>query len=517
MSDAENRACLESLRATNPRHDKKRIEQEKGGLLRDSYSWVLNHVDFQHWRKEQTGLLWIRGDPGKGKTMLLCGIIDDLIKSTAHTSIISFFFCQATRAHINNSTAVLRGLIYMLVKQQPSLISYLRDIYDDGKDCFQGVNAWVALSEVFSKMLEDLNLQNTYLVIDALDECVVDSSLLLNFIVEKSSAYSHVKWIVSSRNWPSIEERLRNAKEKVNLSLELNQDTVSAAVSIYIKYKVAQLATEKGYDIKMRNAVQHHLQSNANDTFLWVALVCEELRKTLQRHTRFKLEAFPPGLDELYRRMMDQICDSEDAELCKGILAVISVVYQPVTLDELVSFVEIPTNLSDDKYLAETIALCGSFLKLQERTVSFVHQSAKDFLVEKATGIFLSGIKDVHYTIFSQSLQVLRKVLRRDVYSLRAPGITIGQVKQPDPDPLAAVRYSCLYWVDHLLECQSSEETIKDLKDSGPLYSFLRQYFLYWLEALSLLKSMSEGIYMVKKLENLPVRFSYSLIIIELS
>lgn len=78
-------------------------------------------------------------------------------------------------------------------------------------------------------------------------------------------------------------------------------------------------------------------------------------------------------------------------------------------------------------------------------------------------------------------------MLRRDVYKLRAPGISIDQVKQPNPDPLAAVRYSCHYWVNHLLDCHTRKDTIKDLKDSGSVYSFLRQYFLYWLEALSLI------------------------------
>jgi hypothetical protein len=97
--------------------------------------------------------------------------------------------------------------------------------------------------------------------------------------------------------------------------------------------------------------------------------------------------------------------------------------------------------------------------------------------------------------------------LRRDIYNLRAPGISIDQVEPPDPDPLAIVRYSCLYWVDHFFECQTSEDTIKDLKDLGPVYSFLRQYFLYWLEAMSLLKSVSDGVVMIRKLEDLQVRF----------
>ena len=32
--------CLADLRVTDPRDDKKRIEDTKGGLLKDSYHWI---------------------------------------------------------------------------------------------------------------------------------------------------------------------------------------------------------------------------------------------------------------------------------------------------------------------------------------------------------------------------------------------------------------------------------------------------------------------------------------------
>ncbi|KAL2196961.1 hypothetical protein P885DRAFT_23029, partial [Corynascus similis CBS 632.67] len=93
-------------------------------------------------------LLWIKGDPGKGKTMLLCGIINEL-KSASASSLLSFFFCQATDTSINNATAVLRGLIYLLVDQHLSLFSHVQKKYDaTGNPLFRGVNAWVALSEI---------------------------------------------------------------------------------------------------------------------------------------------------------------------------------------------------------------------------------------------------------------------------------------------------------------------------------------------------------------------------------
>ncbi|KAK4242985.1 NACHT domain-containing protein, partial [Corynascus novoguineensis] len=230
--------CLKDLRTTDPRDDKTRIEQTKGGLLADSYRWVLDNTDFRRWRDdEQSRLLWIKGDPGKGKTMLLCGIIDEL-RAVSDSSLLSFFFCQAADASINNATAVLGGLIYLLVDQQPSLFSHVQKKYDAaGNPLFRGVNTWVALSEVFTNILKDPTLPPTRLIIDALDECIEGLDLLLGLIVQTSSIYTNVKWIVSSRNWPIIEKKLDATTQKVRLSLELNEESVSAAVTAYIRFK----------------------------------------------------------------------------------------------------------------------------------------------------------------------------------------------------------------------------------------------------------------------------------------
>ncbi|KAK4107453.1 hypothetical protein N656DRAFT_741730, partial [Canariomyces notabilis] len=77
--DEKDTQCLQDLRLTDPRDDKKRIQNTKGGLLRDAYHWILDNTEFQQWRNSlDSNLLWIKGDPGKGKTMLLCGIIDEL-------------------------------------------------------------------------------------------------------------------------------------------------------------------------------------------------------------------------------------------------------------------------------------------------------------------------------------------------------------------------------------------------------------------------------------------------------
>jgi Cdc6-like AAA superfamily ATPase len=138
--------------------------------------------------KGKTMLLLVKGDPGKGKTMLLCGIINELEKPISRTDLLSYFFCQATDSRINSATAVLRSLIYMPVIQQPSLISHVRKSYDRaGIKLFEDANASVALSEMFISILGDPRLSRTYLVVDALDECLVNLPKLLGFIVQQST------------------------------------------------------------------------------------------------------------------------------------------------------------------------------------------------------------------------------------------------------------------------------------------------------------------------------------------
>ncbi|KKF92248.1 Vegetative incompatibility protein HET-E-1 [Ceratocystis platani] len=267
--DKEDNKCLRDLYTTDPRTDKKNIQDKKGGLLRDSYKWILEHKNFRKFKNEaESRILCIKGDAGKGKTMLLCGIIDELELDPSISPY--YFFCQATGGHrLSSAISVLRGLIYHLACCNPQLIRHVRRKYDSaGKKLFENESAWYEVSGIAAEMLKDPSLENAILVIDALDEGTEDRKRLLDFITESSTT----RWIVSSRNWPDIEESLNDAMQKVKIHLEINQDSVSAAVDTYIKFKVDQLVQKRKYDDETKAAVLDHLQSNAHGTFLWVAL-----------------------------------------------------------------------------------------------------------------------------------------------------------------------------------------------------------------------------------------------------
>jgi WD40 repeat protein len=498
--------CLRDLHVTDPRDDKKRIEDTKGGLLKDSHCWVFNTSNFKQWRNSpQSRLLWIKGDPGKGKTMLLCGIINELERSTAR--LPCFFFCQGTDSRINSGTAVLRGLIYLLVIQQPSLMSYMQERHDQaGSSIFEDANAWVALSDIFMNMIEDRDLKMTYFVVDALDECMTNLPKLLDLIVSTSTSSVRVKWLVSSRNEVQIEQKFRSVDIEAKLSLEQNMEQVGRAVDAYIDCKLSRL--ESLDDSRLRSQVRDELRHKADGTFLWVALMVQELEKPEAWNPLQVVEETPPGLHFLYDRMIDRVqqLTEKNSEVCRLLLCTATIAYRPLCLAEIGSLCgPLGQTLTLAKNIKTVVAMCGSFLTVRDDRVYIVHQSAKEYLSGEMRGTIFPLQSEVHYSLFSRSLELMSRTLKRDMYDLFEPGFPIDKVQVPPHDPLSTVRYSCVYWVDHLHDSVLGRSTRcnESLQNDNVVHVFLKERYLYWLEALSLCRSLLVGVVSMNKLEAL--------------
>ncbi|KAF2023596.1 HET-domain-containing protein [Setomelanomma holmii] len=489
--------CLRDLRLGNPRDDKKRIEETKGGLIADAYCWVLQNATFRQWRDgADSHVLWVTGDPGKGKTMLLCGIINEFENAAGGTASISYFFCQATDTRINSATAVLRGLLYMLIRQQPSLVSHVRKKHDyAGKSLFEDANAWFALTEIFVDVLQDPTFSTTYLIIDALDECVTDLPKLLNFVVRTAASSARLKWLLSSRNEAHIKQELRSINAEARLSMELKQNAeqVSCAVEAFIDCKLSVLSSLS--DRNLRNQVRDILREKADNTFLWVALVIQELEKPESWNPLEVVDEAPVGLHELYDLMMSQVqkLKKSNSEICRLLLSATSIAYRPLCLLEIGSMCGLSGQISVVERNAQTlVTMCGSFLTIRNNQVFLVHQSAKDYLINKMQDTTLLSQTEAHGHMYAKSLKIMSNGLRRDMYV-------------PVSDLLAPMRYSCVYWVDHLCESNSVVSAVDTncFQGESTVHDFLKEKYLYWLEALSLCGGMPKGVRSIARLQSL--------------
>lgn len=503
---------LDKISKTDPFYDKKRILELKGPLLRESFDWILEHEGFRGWRHtKESSVLWIKGDPGKGKTMLLCGIIEDLEKISGENRNLGYFFCQATDSRINSASSVVAGLIFSLVKQNPALFSPICKQHENKLSQLDGPNAWAVLGDIFQAVTQLKGISNPICVVDALDECEHDCKLLLRLIIKTSS---HVKWLLSSRNVKDIERELRAIEPARRLSLELkeNAENVSKSVDVYINNSISGIeALDDDEELQIKTVAT--LKRKANGTFLWVALVIEQLRDTDRRNVDEVLEEIPEGLENLYDLIVQRAnakLRQKDREACQILLSIVTTAERPLHLEELHTFISSQWAHYKSSYnildMKDIVRDCGSLLAIRDDIIYFIHQSVKDYIVGNAyNSIFPSGIQYQHRKMFETSMSALSRILKQDIYNLKDPQRCMGyksrkrdygvvsDIRPPYPDPLVPIRYSCIFWVDHLFCGYDSEEFMKKecFKGDGLLQTFLKTKYLCWLEALALLRSLT--------------------------
>ncbi|KAL6834442.1 WD40 repeat-like protein [Trichoderma camerunense] len=512
--DEIDRKCRWDLRVVDPRDDMKKIENKKDTLLPEAYEWVLGteqYTRFTQWDgpldHSSCQLLWIKGHAGTGKTMLLMGIIRSLEKQQDFRAPgISCFFCQGTDVTLNSATAALRSLVWMLVVEQPNLMSHLRKKYtDSGAALFQDSNAFFALSEAFLSMLDDPELSPVLFVVDALDECNRERpglNELLDLISKSIKRSDKVKWLCSSRPEIDVLRRLKiltgdspNSSENL---VELDAQRLARPVDAYIDHKLTALRGRDGYDAIILAEISNEVRQRAMNTFLWVSLAFQHIEDVHGEYAVQDIKAMPLGLLELYDHMMTRIESVKKIKPqdCKKVLICAVLAFRPISLSELAALSDMSHNMT-----MTAIELCGSFLIMREKTVYLIHQSAKDYLHDNFNRrLQSSGIAQGHVDIGRRSIGAMAKVLKQNMYDLDY-GFTPENLEPPQLDRVASIWYSCLFWADHFVAGISENPEGKSaLADDGEVNGFLREKLLQWLEYLSVLERLSDGLYAIRKL-----------------
>lgn len=93
--------------------------------------------------------------------------------------------------------------------------------------------------------------------------------------------------------------------------------------------------------------------------------------------------------------------------------------------------------------------------------------------------------------------------LRRNICEVTSPNTEIGTIHRSRIDDVLPeeLQYACRFWVSHL--CRGKDKFLVDVDLQDQVYNFLIGYFLYWLEALSLLQLIHDGISSLESLERL--------------
>jgi ankyrin repeat protein len=483
----ENEKYLNVLFMTDPSDDMEAIEQNNGELLEGSGSWLQMDTNYRAWFDHTgTKVLWIHGDPGKGKTMLAISVVKTLLErmkfdSSASEICFAYYFCDNKDNRRNSSLAILRSLIYQIIHQRPDLCFRFRTVYErEGDQLFTSENGVQSLWSILRKLLSSPSLQKVYIIIDALDESEEQSTKdLLNLLKPflnpeldihddqttlKEETSCGVKWLLTSRNIDFISRSLRGA---LNVSLETNANLVQDSVWKFIDQRVDQLQRLKAYDAALTELVRCTFREKSQGTFLYVSLACRELSQSGVdlTNTESVLERLPQGLLPLYQRIMTQINPTEDLKLAahtKAMLRAMVLALRPLTIQELAIAANLPHD--DVDILNEYVASCGSFITRRQDKVHFVHESVKTYL---------RSIDEV----FSASVDIYHAELTRSFLN------HVGELKDNRSDVAEAATllgYPTSFWIYHAR--QSGHYMTWEATLHSELFSSVSQSRQKWLD-----------------------------------
>jgi Cdc6-like AAA superfamily ATPase len=381
---------------TNPLDDLAAIQRSKGERVESTCEWLLVQGEYIAWLvRDGPQLLRLVGAPGMGKTMISSFLVDELERKAQQNPamILAYYFCDNKDEKRNTATAILRGLLLQLLRQRPILFKHIQPDYNlMKKSLFENLDA---LWRILLNMLKDSDVGDAYILVDALDECQRSSReallklLAKQFIGPRLGGSLKVKFLITCRPEPEIELTLRAVGENVRV----DSRKINADLSNFIEAKVNELSKDKGYPKKLAQDIKKALRDYAGGTFLWAALVLDDIFKTtMPSKIRRKLQALPSSLAEVYSRILSNI-DEDCTEDARFILQCVVVARRPLTVRELAMARALGSEewnentIPPDDFLDELkddFKCCEPLLFLNDdETVNLVHQSAKDYLLSE--------------------------------------------------------------------------------------------------------------------------------------
>jgi Cdc6-like AAA superfamily ATPase len=379
-------------------------------------------------------ILYITARAGCGKTTIVAhtiqhikGSLKDLqvgqtSKSISGPFLLYFFFQKRSLDEEGTAIAAMKAMISQLLHQMPHCCSLLLRQYQllSTKESF----SWTLehLWGVFSAILETISGRPfIFIVLDGLDECASSSrySLLkrLRSLIkhldsqDPGSAPYILKVMISGRPDEQLSEFVPSTKH-----FEITIANTASDMKILIESRISQFATRRSLDPQIAQKLSLFLNQRAQGMFLWVVLVMEELDRRDVRLSddviATRLQKVPQTLFSQYEAILKNSPSSRQADLWR-ILRWILNARRGLSLEELEAALCVELGISKWHDLKGDINyLCGSIIRLDDDTVSFIHQTFRDFLYNYIPGSIPDLTGGINMGAYESETHLARTCLR---------------------------------------------------------------------------------------------------------
>ncbi|KAF7951700.1 hypothetical protein EAE96_006999 [Botrytis aclada] len=441
-------------------HKLKRSERLEG-----SCEWLLSSTDYNLWKDSSaSSILWLNGISGCGKSVLTSAVIESLCQEASvigTAAPVAYFYCSRNTAEPEraNPEEVLRSILEQVSSNTANLPirKPVVEVYKNLKKENRGLppQERLSLDETTEVLLEILQVDPFYVVIDALDECdprerysLIES---LKKIIDESA--NVVKVFISSRRDNDIVSQF---KESPCISIQPSH--ISKDIQDYVKKEVSETMKKKRIvkgkltpeqKEKIEQQITQALIDGSQGMFRWVTLQIQQLCKQVRVKGDIDsvLKKLPKSLEESYHLVYQDIMDMEEPSQKVAIrtLQVLLSTRRKPSQDKMLAAVtvDIDTNEVLASSIDELLDVCCNLIIFDEAEgiLRFAHLSVREFLEKCAPRDFFS--------IQSRELFLMNRCLYIFLCKSRHVIIFEEQADEIIRQNKRFTIYAAVYWPEH--------------------------------------------------------------------
>ncbi|KAI0517612.1 hypothetical protein F5B22DRAFT_111272 [Xylaria bambusicola] len=508
------------------------LQSDQGHTLTQMYEWAYGteeYKNFTDWSPTNPcRILWVHGDPGSGKTLLLRASARKLSQQDeSHSDPIkphvAYFFSQDGAPPQEGVLFLVKSLIAHVLHQQPSLSRHLTRKFENMKrTLYDNINDFYAMSTVFYSLIGDPKFSRTYFVVDAVDQftiredelCPTDKigsrgrksdwglSNLYTLISTSVRISDNVRWLCSfDRDGGDAYLGSKGTEMQLHLTISSNLAQIRKITQDYAATKATRIAKKSGYSKCLGKELAIKLGDISQGNMMWLDMALDFAIATASTSPwnipkiLTELHQLAPNISSLYS-LSNAVINSRnmgpnetsddnitklntvvnclkipDQDYCNRILAAVAVAYRPLLVSELVDIIELPRTV-DPVMLVHN--MLSSFLTISQETLHFRHSSGKDFIRDKMKESNL--LKQQHSTMTKGCLNVL-----------------LRNLEYPPEDTF--VGYATIFWIKHLSEMDNQDTEALTLARK-----VLNDNLLQWLKVFDSQDLLHETLDMIAEL-----------------
>ncbi|KAJ7646425.1 ankyrin repeat-containing domain protein [Mycena polygramma] len=368
-------------------HDTQKLRKEGTGR------WFLEGRIFIEWQ-DCPGSLWVQGPSGSGKTVLSSAVIrklfDDreLFEDLGKSCAVAFFYFDFKAKESQTVETALRRIVLQLSAQSPYRYRALNKHFNISKG--QTLPSYHDLRSVLEELLGEL--QRTYILFDALDEC---QDLEINQLVDLISMLREWSWtplhlLITSQHRTSFAEEFKNLP-----CVFLESHLVENDIRFFIASEISSRRSMKPWASRA-NEIVDRIALKCGGMFRLAACLLVELSRC-RRQTQLDetLNNLPTDLFGIYDRFLERL-QPEDLVYVTGVLRWLMFSTETLNLLQLADAVAFdfagePTYTYDPAQRQDNIAVVDEWLEglvtVREndgrRGLVLAHASVQDYLLNR--------------------------------------------------------------------------------------------------------------------------------------